>query len=808
MSSSAKTLTLLVLGSGGREHALLWRLAQSSVVTTIYVAPGNPGMIPRDNNTGSQAELVALPQFGTTPEHFPALVSFASSHNVDLVIPGPEQPLIDGVADAFRHSGIAVFGPSREAAQLEASKTFAKDFMDRWNIPTASYANFTSCEKALQYIRSLSEFPVVVKADGVAAGKGVLIAMTLGEAEQAVKTIMVERRFGQAGDSVVIEQFLVGQELSVLTITDGFTHVNLPPAQDHKRIGDGDTGLNTGGMGAYAPAPVATPQLMSEIDSTIIAPTIAGMRRDARPFVGVLFTGLILTEKGPRVLEYNTRMGDPETQAVLPLVSRETDFARLLLAAATNCLDSVPLRILQDKFSTAIVMSSHGYPESNYQRGDVITVDPAFYQLTNTQLFYAGVSLSDNNELITSGGRVLAISSMADSIKQSVDNAYKAVKLVNFSRCYYRKDIAHNALENDTTSPAQITYADSGVSVDNGNALVQQIKAKVKSTTRPGSDADIGGFGGVFDLHAAGFPNASESLLVAATDGVGTKLIIAQETGIHNTVGVDLVAMNVNDLVVQGAEPLFFLDYFATGNLELPIAVDFVSGVADGCIQSGCSLVGGETSEMPGMYPPGHYDTNGTAVGAVLKKNILPKKLQMSEGDVLLGLASDGVHSNGFSLVRKIVQHANVNWSDPCPWDNKNTFGEAILTPTRIYVKQLLPVINQQLVLGLAHITGGGLVENIPRALPDELQAVVDMNAWKLPEVFKWFGKAGNVPIDDILKTFNMGIGMVVILKQENVAKVTSLLESAGETVYKIGQLQKKPSNEPGCVVRNAIDLY
>lgn len=336
---------------------------------------------------------------------------------------------------------------------------------------------------------------------------------------------------------------------------------------------------------------------------------------------------------------------------------------------------------------------------------------------------------------------------------------------------------------------------------------MQKIKATVKSTSRPGTDSDIGGFGGLFDLKAAGY-NTDETLLVAATDGVGTKLMIAQETDIHNTVGIDLVAMNVNDLVVQGAEPLLFLDYFATGALDIKVASDFVSGVATGCIQAGCALVGGETSEMPGMYPPGHYDTNGTAVGAVNKTQILPKVEEMGSGNVLLGLSSDGVHSNGLSLVRKIIEHTGLPWEAECPWDASKTLGEAILVPTRIYVKQLLPSIKEQLLLGLAHITGGGLVENVPRALPKHLQAKINMNTWEVPEVFKWFGKAGNVPLEDILKTFNMGIGMVLIVKKENVERVTELLKQSGETVYEIGVLVERPSNEAGCIVQNASGLY
>lgn len=795
------SLNLLVLGNGGREHALVWKLSQSKTVKKIYVAPGNGG-------TATMENIVNVPELAPVPANFSKLQTFAQEKEIDLVIPGPEQPLVDGITTIFNKIGVPVFGPSKAAAQLEGSKVFAKDFMNKHNIPTARFFSTTSYEDAKKYVEEI-DYQVVIKADGIAAGKGVLIPTTKDEALDALKTVMVEKQFGSAGDAVVIEEFLEGQEISILTISDGYSYYSLPAAQDHKRIGENDTGLNTGGMGAYAPAPVATPKLLNEIDKTIIKPTIDGLRKDGLPFVGVLFTGFIITKNGPRVLEYNVRFGDPETQTVLPLLTEDTDLAQVFLAAAEHKLDSVDINIKQNSFATTVVLAAGGYPES-YNKGDEITINKS--QLPNdSYIFHAGTSFDESSSRIfTSGGRVIAATAVASTLREAVDQAYKAVNCITFKDAYYRRDIAHRAFKDTAAADnnkVSITYADSGVSVDNGNLLVEKIKAMVKSTRRPGADSDIGGFGGIFDLKKAGY-NTNDTLLVAATDGVGTKLIIAQETNIHNTVGIDLVAMNVNDLVVQGAEPLLFLDYFATGALDIKVASDFISGVVEGCLQSGCALVGGETSEMPGMYPPGHYDTNGTAVGAVNKNAILPKIDEMEAGNILLGLASDGVHSNGFSLVRKVIKHVGLSWNDPCPWDETKTLGEGILVPTRIYVKQLLPSINKNLLLGLAHITGGGLIENIPRALPKHLQAKVNMSTWEVPEVMKWFGKAGNIPIDDILRTLNMGIGMVLIVKKENVAEVKQLLAEAKETVYEIGELVPRPENQPGCVVENIGNLY
>ncbi|GAV54649.1 hypothetical protein ZYGR_0AN01170 [Zygosaccharomyces rouxii] len=793
------SLNILILGSGGREHALVWKLAESPSVKKIYLAPGNGGTA-----VGAHGKTVNVPELGVSPSNFESLAQFAVEHDIGLVVPGPEQPLIDGVAEFFKKVGIPVFGPGKATAAFEGSKTFSKDFMHKHNIPTARYGNFSNYEDAKKFLDSV-DFQVVLKADGVAGGKGVLIPSSEQEAQESLKAIMVEKQFGSAGDSIVIEEYLEGDEISILTISDGYSYVNLPAAQDHKRIGENDTGLNTGGMGAYAPAPAATPELLQQIDTQIVKASIDGMRKERRPLVGVLFTGIILTKNGPKVLEYNVRFGDPETQTVLPLLTDDTDLAEVMLAAAEHRLDSVEIKIKENTYATTVVLAAGGYP-NKYDKGEEITVDEKLLP-KESYVFHAGTALKDG-KIVTAGGRVIAASAVGPTLREAVDNAYQAVKCIHFKNSYYRKDIAHRAFRAaDVAASSGITYADSGVSVDNGNLLVQKIKEKVKSTSRPGADSDIGGFGGLFDLKKAGY-NTDDTLLVGATDGVGTKLLIAQETNIHNTVGIDLVAMNVNDLVVQGAEPLIFLDYFATGKLDLKVASDFVSGVADGCIESGCALVGGETSEMPGMYPEGHYDTNGTAVGAVRKTDILPKTSEMQEGDVLLGLASDGIHSNGFSLVRKIIEHSGLAWDSKSPWDSTKTLGEAVLVPTKIYVKQVLPSIKEKLLLGLAHITGGGLIENIPRALPSHLQAKLDINTWEIPQVFTWLGKTGNVPVDDILRTFNMGIGMVLIVKKENVSRVKQYLQTANQKAFEIGTLARKSESQPGCVIENAVNLY
>lgn len=332
-----------------------------------------------------------------------------------------------------------------------------------------------------------------------------------------------------------------------------------------------------------------------------------------------------------------------------------------------------------------------------------------------------------------------------------------------------------------TSGKNGLTYADAGVDIDAGNALVDRIKPAAKRTNRSGVMSGLGGFGALFDLKDAGY---SDPILVGATDGVGTKLRIAIDTGVVDGVGIDLVAMCVNDLVCQGAEPLFFLDYFATGKLETETAARIIEGIAEGCVRSGCALIGGETAEMPGMYPKGDFDLAGFAVGAMERGTALPEGVV--EGDVLLGLASDGVHSNGYSLVRKIVELSGLGWDADCPFGD-GALGEALLTPTRLYVKQSLAAVRAGGVHALAHITGGGLTENLPRVLPEDLGADINLDAWELPGVFKWMAGVGGIAEAEMLKTFNCGIGMILSVSAERADALVAILQDEGESVSRLG---------------------
>jgi phosphoribosylamine--glycine ligase/phosphoribosylformylglycinamidine cyclo-ligase len=480
-----------------------------------------------------------------------------------------------------------------------------------------------------------------------------------------------------------------------------------------------------------------------------------------------LFTGIMVTKAGPKVLEYNVRFGDPECQTLLPLLSVETDLAEIMLACTDSALDNIATIIPsgKDKFAATVVAAAGGYP-GPYPRGDSISLDRFPDSLEKQRnkssacetmvssdniIFHAGTSLSEDS-LKTSGGRVIAATSTAATLEAAISAAYALMSTIHFPNMHYRTDIGHRALQSEQPSPSSVSlpnsqplsYADAGVSVSSGNELVNRIKPLVASTARPGAAADIGGFGGELDLSDAGFKEPPT--IIAATDGVGTKLKVAHAINKHDTIGIDLVAMNVNDLIVQGAEPLTFLDVFSCGKLDVDVAEQVVKGIAVGCIEAGCALVGGETAEMPGLFATdgGIYDVSGTAIGAVVKgKRILPDKQAMRVGDMLLGLSSSGCHSNGFSLIRKIVQErAALSMTDPAPWSDGESVGESLLIPTRIYVKPVLRAVQKDLIKGMAHITGGGLLENVPRMLPKHLAASLDAATWQVPNVLRWLKEA------------------------------------------------------------------
>ena len=418
-------MNILVIGSGGREHALYWKLSESPQTEQIYAIPGNPGM-------GASA-AIAL-------DDHAAILHFVKEHEIGLVVVGPEVPLMNGLVDELEAAGIRAFGPRANAAEIEGSKSFAKDLMKKYGIPTARYEVFTAAEPARAYIRQEGA-PIVVKADGLAAGKGVIVAMTEQEALDAVDAIMEDHSFGDAGARVVIEEFMEGEEASLLAFTDGRTIRPMISAQDHKRAYDGDRGPNTGGMGTYAPAPVMTPEMTERAVEEILKPTIAAMAKEGRVYRGCLYLGLMVTADGPKVVEFNARFGDPETQVVLPLL--DSDLVAIMCACADGTLADVPIR-WKDGAAVCVVLASGGYP-GHYEKGQEIH-GLADAEAMGALVFHAGTAMKAG-KLVTNGGRVLGVVGRGADISSAVDAAYAAAAKISFKDAYYRKDIAHRALE-------------------------------------------------------------------------------------------------------------------------------------------------------------------------------------------------------------------------------------------------------------------------------------------------------------------------------------------------------------------------
>jgi phosphoribosylamine--glycine ligase len=420
-------MKVLIIGSGGREHALAWKVAQSSKLTGLYIAPGNPG-------TAAHGENIPV-----SVEDHTALVQICKDKQIDLVVVGPEAPLAAGVGDDLRAAGFKVFGPSKAAAEIEASKVFSKAFMLRHGIPTARYEAFTEFDAALAYLRSL-KYPVVIKASGLAAGKGVIVPENAAEAESALRQVMLEHEFGAAGDEVVIEERLSGPEVSLIAFCDGNMARAMLPAQDHKRIFDGDHGPNTGGMGAYAPVPVCPPQMVAELTASILQPAVDGLRAEGRPFIGVLYAGLMLTTDGPRVIEFNCRFGDPETQVILPLLA--SDILEIFEACTDGHLAAADLR-WREGAAACVVLASGGYP-GQYTTGR--TINGLDVTAQNAFIFHAGTKLVDG-KVSTGGGRVLCVSGWGSDISHALHAAYAAIKPISFEGMQYRKDIGRHALE-------------------------------------------------------------------------------------------------------------------------------------------------------------------------------------------------------------------------------------------------------------------------------------------------------------------------------------------------------------------------
>ncbi len=758
-------MRILVVGSGGREHALTWKLHQSPRTSELFVAPGNGGTAAIAENAPIAADDIA------------SLTAFAREKAIDLTFVGPETPLVAGLVDAFQDAGLRAFGPTAEAARIEGSKAFAKTFMIEEGIPTVPATIFRRYEAARAYLKQHTG-PLVVKASGLAAGKGVLICDNRQEAEAALSRIMVERAFGPAGDEVLLEDRLDGEEASLLAFTDGQTVIPMLAARDYKRALDGDQGLNTGGMGGYAPSPHLSPSLIREVQTRVLEPAVAGMRRRGTPYVGVLYAGLMLTDQGTRVLEFNCRFGDPEAQLLLPLL--ETDLVEIALACLEGQLDRTEVT-WQKGYNVGVVLASGGYPIA-YEKGKPITgLEDA--EAIGDHVFHAGTRQVSGG-ILTDGGRVLAVTATGPTVAAARTRAYEAVDAIHFEAMQFRHDIAKGQLRSDNGFDAEAgisAYAAAGVDINAGEKAVNLMKEAVQQTYTPAVLGGIGAFGG--SLSVRDLSCEHDLVLVASTDGVGTKTMIAEAVGVYDTVGHDIVNHCVNDILVQGARPLVFLDYIAAARLNPQQIATIVSGCAQACHAVGAVLIGGETAEMPGVYHPGAFDLVGTMVGWV-DRDALIDGSHVQPGDVCLGIPSSGLHTNGFSLARKVF--ADVDWGAVLP-ELDEPLAEVLLTPHRAYLRDVEALwdagVNPK---AMSHITGGAYIENLPRVLPEGVAVEIDTAAWDVPPIFRVIQERGKVEEQEMFRVYNMGIGLVIILASDDVPVALRTLPEArviGKTV-------------------------
>jgi phosphoribosylamine--glycine ligase/phosphoribosylaminoimidazole synthetase len=750
-------VTVLVVGSGGREHAIASKIAQSQHCKRLLVAPGNAG-------TPGERHNVAVTDVQ-------AMVALCAQQHVDLVIIGPEAALDAGLTDALLAINVKVFGPTQHLSVLESSKVFSRQLAQQLNLPSPHFAHFSqgNADAAIAWCATFDR-PVVVKQSGLAGGKGVVVPETIVETHVAIREAIA------VGD-IVLEERLVGTEVSLIALCDGITSVALPLAQDHKRVGEGDTGANTGGMGAYAPAPVNT--TAAALHAEFIAPVINHFAKIGTPYMGALFAGIMLTADGPRLLEFNCRFGDPEAQVLLALI--ENDFVELMLACATSSLASSlmanPLRI-KDASALGVVIAADGYPHK-IRTGDAISDIP---QSTPIATVYHGATELVDNKLVSKGGRVLTCVGIGPTLEDARTHAYAAASRITLRGSHMRRDIAWRA-----PGATIHSYASTGVNIDEGTRAVSLIKTSVEKTASDLVLRGVGAFGGALDVSF--LKKFDHPVLVGSTDGVGTKVELAARTGRIRGTGHDIVNHCVNDVLVQRAYPLFFLDYLASSHIDAEMVAEVVGGMADACAAAGCVLLGGETAEMPGVYAPGAFDIAGTLVGVAERDQLLPLQ-NIQDGDVLIGVLSNGPHTNGYSYLRKLFAWIPLE-SQPAPLDKPLV--EALLMSHRNYLPVLKGALDTELVKALVHITGGGLPDNMPRVLPDGVGAKFNLGSWPMPPLFQLVQQLSALDTDELYRTLNMGIGMVLVVDPSDVSAVQSAID---EPTFIIGCLVHHTSNQ------------
>lgn len=762
-------MKILLIGSGGREHAIAKKLIESPQVE-LFIAPGNAGTEKIGTNVPINVDRIV------------ELTEFAVKNKIDLVVVGPELPLCLGISDSLKKAGIACFGPSKAASQIEGSKVFSKKVLVELGIPTAKYSVFKNFDTAAKWVKKQDNCDYVIKKSGLAGGKGVFLPTSTNEAIGILYDCL--KPDTTENPEIVIEEKLYGEEISVLAFSDG-KHISvMPSSQDHKRLRDNDAGENTGGMGAYAPVPAYDYEATKKIADKVIMPVINYFAKSGTPYIGVLYAGLILTADGPKVLEYNCRFGDPETESLLALF--DGDLTQTMYDCAHGALNESTIH-WKSGTAVTVIMAHEAYPSGKLSEVLIGSVEVPDKDVC---VLHCGTR-SENGKLYSHGGRVLAVTGTAATLEEAVRKVYASINCINFPHSQYRTDIAVKGLDwlkihgkTPSAHAKSTAYDAAGVDIDNGNLAVKLMAQHVKTTFTEAVLSDIGSFGGLFDC--AELAAMKAPVLVGSTDGVGTKVKLAAQAKNYRTVGMDIVNHCVDDILVQGAKPLFFLDYFATSKLDPTIVAEVVAGMSQACRENGCALIGGETAEMPGVYLPGEFDIAGTIVGVVEKDKILPKA-NIQIGDVLVGLPSASPHTNGYSLIRKTFEGVPLSHV----YEQLGvSLEKALLTPHKSYLPLIYPVLQQHpaLIKGLAHITGGGFYENIPRILPQGVDVAVSKSSWSVPPLYRLIEKLSGTENSEMYRIFNQGIGMIAVVDKNDAKKLQSLIN---DQTFVIGSVVK-----------------
>lgn len=805
---------ILVVGHGGSEHALAWKLSQSHEVGCVYVAPGNGGTLGHqawsnapDSPGGHRHSAPLIPvDVPLTPPLFKEVKDFCRERSIVLTVIGSEQLLAAGLADVLRSSGIPVFGPSQAAAEIESSRPFFKAFAQRHNVPTA-------------------ELPV----------------------EQAE-----------------IEEWPRSAEVSVIAMCDGHHHLVCPGAvQDHRRALDEDRGPLTDGMGAFAPSPLVDAEMLGRIEKEVLQPVFQGLRNENRPFVGFLHVELVLMPSGPKVLGFRCCLGDPAAQTVLPLL--EGDLFEVMEACVGGRLSSQsPLTMRPSTSTVAVVLASGGYP-GPFRRGHAVTGLDRALCVPGALIFHSGTALEDGadepmakakaklrqrsiapppltHKITTCGGRVLTVVAIGRGLYEARERAYVGIRAICFTDAWYRHDIAALASMVGTASPKparsnsvplspgtagpngafadrsaqEFTYRSAGVDTSACEAamasfepLAQKTHLAIRGDNGKAAAGPEAGAGPAA-LLAAGrarvleAPELEEQVLVTSTSAVGTKLKVACTVGEFEGIGVDLAALCCNDLVARGATPRSLHCHLSTEKVDAHQAMKLVKGVSDGCVEARCSLLDAGISELPGTFAPSGCDFVGFAVGVAARAAILPKLDKIKEGDVVVALPSSGLHSNGFSLARCVIRAAGLEYNQAAPFDPTRSLGEALLPSTRIYVKSMLAVCKAGLVSAAAQVARGGLARCFENSLPQHLVARLRADSWELPPSLRWLAAVGKIRCQELATTFNCGLGMLLVVSPQDVSQVMTILQEHHEEPVVVGELAPRAHGDQPVEIEGA----